>query len=72
VTPAEEEILEKAAERAVRASARLIVRAATNVIYIDPHKWSDKPCATCRIVTGLFGFEFGCDRYRLEKKANGV
>ena len=41
-----------------------------NVIYQDPHKWSDKSCATCRIVTGLFGFDFGCDRFRKEK-ANG-
>jgi len=67
VTAAEEETLKRLAERVVQAAARVTTRTALDLVYLDPHDWSDKPCATCRIISGILGFEHGCDRYRSEK-----
>lgn len=59
--------IEQAAENAVRAAARIVTRGAMDLLYVDSHSWSTRPCATCRSITALLGFDFGCDRYRREK-----
>jgi hypothetical protein len=29
----------------------------------DPHQWSNRPCPTCRAISGLVGRKFGCYLY---------
>jgi len=53
-------------EQIVQAAARLIMRAVLNAIQSDPHQWSTRPCATCRLVSGVLGEPFGCDLYRAQ------
>lgn len=43
-------------------------RIASDLLYVDGHSWSNRPCQTCRAVSGLFGFDFGCTRYAKEKR----
>ena len=62
----DDEIAE-AAENAVRAAARMVTRAVADLLYADPHSWSERPCGTCRSITGLLGFDFGCNRRAKEK-----
>lgn len=43
---------------------RAITSAAFELLYVDPHQWSTRPCQTCRAITALLGKSFGCDRFR--------
>lgn len=51
----------------IREAARVILGVGADVLYQDPHQWSDRPCQTCRAVTDLLGAPFGCIRFSLEK-----
>lgn len=37
---------------------------ALNLLYADPHQWSERPCQTCHSITVITGVEFGCTKYR--------
>lgn len=37
---------------------------AFNLIYADPHGWSERSCQTCKAISVMTGIKFGCDRYR--------
>jgi hypothetical protein len=62
----------QATENAVRAAARMVTSSAANLLYADPHNWSTRPCGTCRAITALLGFDFGCNRYAKEKGSTRV
>ena len=46
------------------AAVSRITDAVADTIYVDPHQWSRRPCATCKVITALIGKPFGCDRFR--------
>lgn len=56
-------------EEIIAAAARIVMRAALDLIQVDPHQWSTRPCQTCRAVTAMTGIEFGCVRYTKERGA---
>lgn len=49
------------------AALNRITQAQNDLIYADPHQWSTRPCPTCRTITALVGYPFGCVRYAVEK-----
>lgn len=53
----------------IEAAARMQLSAALDMIYTDSHSWSERPCGTCRAITGLLGKPFGCYRYQAERNA---
>ncbi len=54
--------------QAVRVSVGIIMDSVVEIIALDGHQWSDRPCQTCRAVTGLIGRPFGCYWYQAKKK----
>lgn len=62
-----EESIQAHRDEAVLAAARAITKVALDMIYVDSHSWSTRPCTTCRAVSTLVGIPFGCDRYRAER-----
>lgn len=44
------------------ALLRVLAESVASVIEKDPHQWSSRPCQTCRVVSGLLGRPFGCER----------
>ncbi len=52
----------------VRVQVDLVMDAVVETIGIDGHQWSDRPCQTCRAVSGLIGRPFGCYWYQAKKK----
>lgn len=55
-------------EDVIKAAANVLIEAAMDLLYQDPHKWSDRPCPTCRPITTLLGKPFGCYRYQQTKR----
>lgn len=55
-------------QKLIQACANIIIGAVIETIYKDPHQWSKRPCDTCRIISGIIGESFGCERYRKEKR----
>lgn len=51
----------------IQASASLLTKAVNDLIYVDSHRWSTRPCPTCNAITALIGEPFGCDRKRKEQ-----
>lgn len=47
----------------MRAAARLLVEAVTDLIQADPHQWSKRPCQTCAAISTILGKPFGCLTY---------
>jgi hypothetical protein len=45
------------------ANAAALVDAILNTLQDDPHQWSERPCPTCRAITGLRGKPFGCNLF---------
>jgi hypothetical protein len=56
------------AEELIRAAAKMLMSAVLQTIQADPHQWSDRPCATCRAVSGLAGQKFGCELYAQQRR----
>ena len=54
----------------VRVQVDLIMDAVVETIGIDGHGWSDRPCQTCKAVSGLIGRPFGCYWYQAKKKGH--
>ena len=48
----------------IEAAALLIAKAALELFVADQHRWSTRPCPTCRSISGLIGESFGCIKYR--------
>ena len=55
-------------EQVVKIAVGIIMDSVIAVIALDGHQWSDRPCQTCRAVTGLIGKPFGCYWYQAKKK----
>jgi len=41
---------------------RALAESVAAVIESDPHQWSSRPCQTCRVISGLLGRPFGCEK----------
>lgn len=59
--------IEKHRDECIQAAARVLARAALNLLYADPHQWSTRPCPTCRAITAMIDEPYGCDRFRIKK-----
>jgi len=47
----------------------LFVDAVSDLIYEDSHRWSSRPCQTCKAITTIIKKPFGCYKYaELNKK----
>jgi len=44
------------------ALLRALAESVASVVESDPHQFSTRPCQTCRVVSGLLGRSFGCER----------
>lgn len=59
-------------ERSAKAAVSIIMKSVVDIISVDGHSWSDRPCQTCRAVSGLIGEPFGCYWYQEQKKKRKV
>jgi hypothetical protein len=57
-----------ATQVAIQAAARMIVDAVLDLLQVDQHSWSARPCGTCTTITALVGRDFGCVAFAKEKK----
>ena len=64
----EQDILIKDRALSLQAAARVLSRAALELIYQDPHQWGKRGCSTCLSVTSIVGIPFGCERFRQEQE----
>ncbi|MCK5600722.1 hypothetical protein KAR91_02565 [Candidatus Pacearchaeota archaeon] len=55
----------------VRAGVAILMEPVNDLLYRDPHSWSDRPCQTCSCITSLIGADFGCVRYAAAMKESG-
>ena len=46
----------------VRKTAQEVVKISFDLLYVDPHNWSKRPCQTCQAISQLTGIDFGCIR----------
>lgn len=46
------------------AAARELLNAALDVLQVDGHQWSNRPCQTCRAVSAIAKRPFGCELIR--------
>ena len=44
---------------------RVLAESVASVIERDPHQYTSRPCQTCRVVSGLLGRSFGCEKRAL-------
>lgn len=51
-----------------RVLAQELIRISADLLYKDAHHWSQRPCSTCRTISDLLGFDFGCIRYEVERR----
>jgi hypothetical protein len=61
-------MLDEVTKMLAREIAKMLVEKVADVLYVDPHQWSDRPCPTCRTISGLFGFDFGCNKFAKKKE----
>lgn len=54
-------------EKAIKAAANVLVGVALELLQVDPHQWSDRPCPTCRPISAIVGKPFGCYLYMQRK-----
>ena len=59
-------------EHAIKASVSVIMDAVIEVIGVDGHQWSDRPCQTCQAVSSLIGKPYGCYWYQQRKKRESM
>ncbi len=45
----------------------LLIDALRDLIYNDSHRWSKRPCQTCRAITSIIKKPFGCYQKMEEK-----
>ncbi len=55
-------------EQAIKASVSVIMDAVVEVIGVDGHQWSDRPCSTCQAVSAMIGKPYGCYWYQAKNK----
>ena len=58
-------------KKLIQASASILAKAALNLFVADQHRWSTRPCSTCRIISELLGESWGCILYA-ETKNKGA
>jgi hypothetical protein len=47
----------------LKSNTRSPFQLSADILQKDPHQWSERPCATCTVISGLLGDNFGCLRY---------
>lgn len=50
----------RAVDEANAFGCRVLAKSVTDLIEADPHQWSKRPCVTCRIISSIVGYKFGC------------
>lgn len=49
------------------AAVNILLGPVLDLIQVDPHHWSTRPCPTCRTVSALVQRPFGCELYRQQR-----
>lgn len=67
--------MKESTEEVVEVFGRLIAKAALGIFVVDQHRWSTRPCTTCKQISTLIGEPWGCDKFRqdverLSRKSN--
>ena len=50
------------AEEVIRAAAQVLMDAVLRALDDDQHEFGSRGCATCRFVSQMAGWDFGCVR----------
>ena len=53
-------------ELTIKAASSVIAKAALELFVSDQHRWSTRPCATCRSISNMIGEPFGCIKFKVE------
>lgn len=59
---------EQEAKAVIQAAANVLLDVVLRELQVDPHQWSDRPCSTCRSISGVIGKPFGCYLYAEQRK----
>jgi len=54
--------------KAIPIVSHEVIKAASDLIYIDSHSFSTRPCQTCKAISTLLKVDFGCVRKAKESK----
>ena len=49
------------------AATFVLIQAVLDLIQVDPHQWSERPCPTCRAIGAIIKQPFGCYLYAKQK-----
>jgi hypothetical protein len=52
----------------IQAAARVAVDIPLRLLDADHHQWSSRPCSTCRAISAVAGWPFGCNRLAKEQE----
>ena len=67
----EEKEKEKITQQAVKAAVSIIMDRVVETIGVDGHSWSDRPCQTCKAISGMIGRPYGCYWYQALAPSKG-
>jgi len=56
------------AKKIVKAASNILMDAVLDIIQNDPHQWSNRPCESCRTISGIIGKPFGCYEYQEKRE----
>ena len=52
------------AKQIVKAAAGIVIDAVIDAIQNDGHIYGNRPCETCRTISGIINKPFGCYKYQ--------
>ncbi len=55
-------------KKLIQASVTLVAKSALSLFVNDRHRWSTRPCATCRAISELLDEPWGCSLYAIQKR----
>ena len=53
----------------IRVASAILMDAVLDIIQRDSHQWSNRPCESCRAISGIIGRPFGCYEYQRQRNA---
>lgn len=62
------ELINTAKELINETAAIVITDVVSDMIYKDPHQWSERGCSTCEAISAITKKPFGCIKYSIEMR----
>lgn len=59
---------DEAIKPTMQACLSILMDAVLGALQADPHSWSERPCQTCKAITGIVGRPFCCYLYQQQRR----